>query len=52
MVKGYEVEKCPLWLWEKAILDGYKVFREVRKNKSGFVIGDRKKRELRYKKTS
>ena len=29
-VKGYEVERCPLWLWEKAILDGYRVFRCLR----------------------
>lgn len=48
-VRGYEVEKCPLYLWEDAILQGYKVFRKVRKNKGGIVIGDRKKRRLIYK---
>jgi len=31
MVRGYEVEKCPLWQWEKAILEGFSVFRELRK---------------------
>lgn len=31
MVEGYEVEVCPLWQWEKAILDGFKIFRELRK---------------------
>ena len=29
-VQGYEVEKCPLKLWETAILRGYAVFRQVR----------------------
>lgn len=27
MVAGYEVDKCPLWQWEHAILDGFLVFR-------------------------
>lgn len=48
-VRGYEVEKCPLNLWEKAILDGYAVFRQVRENKGGIVIGDRKARTIRYR---
>ena len=48
-VRGYEVEKCPLSLWEYAILEGYKVFREVRKNKEGIVIGDRRARTIIYK---
>ena len=48
-VRGYEVEKCPLSLWEYAILEGYKVFREVRKNKEGIVIGDRSTRTIAYK---
>ena len=48
-VKGYQVEKCPLWLWERAILEGYKVFRQVKKNKGGIVIGNRKDRTISYK---
>ena len=48
-VRGYEVEKCPLKLWESAILEGYKVFREVSKNKEGIVIGDRSTRTIMYK---
>jgi NTP pyrophosphatase (non-canonical NTP hydrolase) len=36
-VAGYEAEKCPLWLWEEAILAGYKVFREVRAHRGGRV---------------
>lgn len=47
-VQGYEVEKCPLSLWEYAILEGYKVFREVLKNKEGIVVGNRDKRTIAY----
>lgn len=47
-VSGYEVEKCPLKLWEKAILDGYSVFRQIKKNQGGWIIGNRKERTLRY----
>ena len=48
-VKGYEVERCPLKLWEQAILDGYKVFRELREKKGGVVVGDREARTIQYK---
>ncbi len=48
-VKGYEVEKCPLKLWERAILDGYKVFRQVRHNGGGIVIGNLEHRTIKYK---
>lgn len=47
-VHGYEVEQCPLRLWERAILDGYAVFRQVRDNNGGLVIGDRVARTLVY----
>ncbi len=40
MVKGYEVEACPLWQWENAILDGFRVFRELYKAKGGRVHVD------------
>lgn len=48
-VRGYEVEQCPLHLWENAILQGYDVFRQMRENEGGIVIGNRKERTLRYK---
>lgn len=48
-VRGYEVEACPLKMWEHAILEGYKVFRKVRENNGGIVIGDRKARSITYK---
>ncbi|QUN27216.1 nucleoside triphosphate pyrophosphohydrolase family protein [Cupriavidus sp. KK10] len=40
MVSGYEVDACPLWQWERAILDGFRVFREMRKeeHRGGTVI--------------
>ena len=48
-VRGYEVQKCPLRLWEQAILQGYEVFRLVRENSGGIVVGDRNNRTLKYK---
>lgn len=47
-VSGYEVEKCPLKLWEKAILDGYAVFRQLKANQGGWIIGNREQRTLKY----
>ena len=48
-VQGYEVEDCPLKLWERAILDGYEVFRQVRHHNGGIVVGDREARTIIYK---
>ena len=48
-VQGYEVDDCPLSLWERAILDGYKVFRKVRENNGGIVVGNRAARTIEYK---
>ncbi|MEJ0027679.1 MAG: nucleoside triphosphate pyrophosphohydrolase family protein [Rhizomicrobium sp.] len=48
-VKGYEVDQCPLMLWERAILQGFAVFRKVRDNNGGIVIGDRKARTIGYR---
>ena len=47
-VRGYEVERCPLSLWENAILQGYEVFREMKKNNGGKLIGNRQSRTVRY----
>jgi len=47
-VRGYEVATCPLRLWERAILRGYEIFRQVRKQQGGVVIGDRNARTIRY----
>jgi len=47
-VSGYEVEKCPLKLWEKAILEGYSVFRQLNAAQGGWIIGDRTNRTIKY----
>lgn len=48
-VKGYEVEVCPLWEWEKAILDGFSVFRQLREFRRGIVTADLKRRSITFK---
>lgn len=48
-VHGYEVERCPLKLWEDAILQGYDVFRKMKENNGGVVIGDRTNRTISYR---
>ncbi|WP_235879294.1 pyrophosphatase [Burkholderia sp. USMB20] len=48
-VRGYEVEACPLKLWEDAILQGYAVFRKVVTSSGGVVIGDRASRKLTFR---
>lgn len=47
-VRGFEVESCPLKLWERSILQGYTVFREIRAAEGGWIVGDRAKRTLSY----
>jgi NTP pyrophosphatase (non-canonical NTP hydrolase) len=39
-VKGYEVEDRPLWQWEYAILEGFRIFRELRTHRGGIVTAD------------
>jgi len=46
MVKGYEVEICPLWMWEEAILQGFAAFRQLKANRGGVVIADTETRTL------
>lgn len=42
MVEGYEVEQCPPWQWELAIIEGFRIFRELRKpeHRGGIVSVD------------
>jgi NTP pyrophosphatase (non-canonical NTP hydrolase) len=47
-IDGYEVQDVPLWQWEVAILDGYRVFRQLRDNHGGLVTLDLNQRELLY----
>ena len=39
-VAGYEAERCPLWLWEDAILQGYVAFRFLREHRRGRLLLD------------
>ncbi|MGH7812802.1 MAG: nucleoside triphosphate pyrophosphohydrolase family protein [Candidatus Binataceae bacterium] len=48
-VRGYEVDQCALWQWEKAILDGYRVFRKFREYRRGIVIADLEKHRILFK---
>lgn len=48
-VSGYEVDACPLNLWERAILTGYEIFRKVRDNNGGIVVANRNARTIGYK---
>ncbi|MEJ6667187.1 MAG: nucleoside triphosphate pyrophosphohydrolase family protein [Alcaligenes aquatilis] len=40
MVQGYEVEKCQLWQWEQAIIEGFDVFRQLQEHRGGVVTVD------------
>jgi NTP pyrophosphatase (non-canonical NTP hydrolase) len=50
LVAGYEAERCPLWLWEEAILKGYEVFRALRQHRRGVVIADLNERTITFEK--
>lgn len=48
-VEGYEAARCPLWLWEEAILQGYAAFRHLHEHRRGRVTIDFLNRRLRIK---
>lgn len=48
MVEGYEVADCPMWQWERAILDGFQVFRQLREAGGGAVHVDLINRTLTF----
>ena len=48
IVQGFEVESVPLWQWEAAILNGYSVFRSLRRHRGGKVTIDLEQRKLCY----
>ncbi|MDF3883643.1 hypothetical protein [Cupriavidus basilensis] len=50
MVEGYEVADCPMWQWERAILDGFQVFRQLRDAGGGVVHVDLIARTLTFEK--
>lgn len=47
-VVGFEVARIPLWQWEIAILDGFRVFRLLSINNGGRVILNLRKHKLDY----
>jgi NTP pyrophosphatase (non-canonical NTP hydrolase) len=49
MVQGYEVQDRPLWMWEHAILEGFRVFRELKEYRGGVVMADLASRSLTYR---
>ena len=40
LVRGFEPEGCMLWQWERAILDGFRVFRDLKRHRRGYVKAD------------
>jgi len=48
MVSGYEVAACPLWQWERAILDGFSVFRQLRDATCGVICVDMNKHTITF----
>lgn len=49
LVSGYEVESRPLWQWERAILEGFRVFRSVCEHRGGTVVADLNKHTIEFK---
>ncbi|PRQ02032.1 hypothetical protein ENSA7_56050 [Enhygromyxa salina] len=47
-VRGYEVESIPLWQWELAILEGFRIFRALRNHNGGTVDLNLNERTMRY----
>lgn len=48
LTRGYEVEARPLWQWERAILEGFRIFRELRQHRSGAVSIDLDRRMIEF----
>jgi hypothetical protein len=47
-VQGFEVDKVPLWQWERAILEGNNFFRLLRDHGGGTIKLDLDKRSISY----
>jgi NTP pyrophosphatase (non-canonical NTP hydrolase) len=47
-VRGYEVERCALWQWENAVLQGFDVFRKLRAERRGIVTANLAEHTLRF----
>lgn len=51
-VRGYEVEARPLWQWERAILEGFRIFRELKEHRCGAVTVDLDRRAITFESLS
>lgn len=49
LCRGLEVENCKPWEWQKAILKGYEMFRELRDNKGGVLVLNLNERNIEYR---
>jgi hypothetical protein len=48
-VRGFEVDQCPLWQWEEAILEGFRVFRRLQIARRGIIVVDLRKRSITFR---
>ena len=48
MVDGYEVSACPVWQWERAILEGFTIFRQLVNEGGGIVNIDLHARTIAF----
>jgi NTP pyrophosphatase (non-canonical NTP hydrolase) len=48
LVEGYEVERCPLWQWQMAILEGFRVFRTLKRRRRGWIVADLRHRSIEF----
>lgn len=48
MVRNYEVEQCQPWEWQHCILEGYKVFRQLKEKKKGRVLVNSELRSIKF----
>jgi hypothetical protein len=46
MTSGLEVSKCSIGDWERAILNGFEVWRQIDKSKGGTIVADLDARKL------
>ncbi|MEI8704703.1 hypothetical protein [Pseudoalteromonas sp. B62] len=46
LVRGYEVSQCEPWEWQHCILEGYRIFRELKISGAGILQVDAEKRTL------
>lgn len=52
MTAHLEVSQCPSVAWETAILEGYRVFRQLSRNAGGYVTMDMVRQRLSFSQTA